>query len=735
MKKNNRDGAVISLRHHFFNHQAVKRILNFCFTDLGKRGQGMYLKVLRAIYKIENNQILSSIKKGFILLIPVLLVGSFSLLFLNFPVAAFQNFITGWAGGVMETVLNFLFDSTVGFMSVYLVISISYYYSSSLKEHDVFLQVMAMVVSMVCFAASFGAASGSMELNDLGPVGVFTAMFSSIAATRLFYLFYGKLSAAYRFRSRGSDMDYRNSLSAIYPLLFCALLFIGLNLVIQQLFHVENLNDLVTSGIVYLFHNVNDGLGAGVLYVVVLNVLWVFGIHGGNALEQVAQTYLMPKDSVAGAVISKSFLDSYAMIGGCGTSICLLLALLICSRGRENRQLSYSAAPAVIFNINEILVYGLPVVLNPVLFLPFILTPVISLLISYGAAVIGFLPILGRQVTWTTPVFFSGYLSSGSWRGAVVQLVILAAGTAVYAPFICLMDRVKEKQAEMLLNELTEHFKRLQLEGDENVRLLERHDSKGLLARNIAQKLRIDIEQERVTMGYQPQYDNTGTLVGSEALLRWKYLDRTIYPPLVVALAKEDGFYDRLTQVVVKISMEACRELLNQGSDITVSANISADQLNSEQFINRVIRMAQSYGIEGHYSLEVTEEASVDRMEDIPHQIGRLKAAGIRTEVDDFSMGRTSLMYLQNNNFYAVKLDGRLVQGMLENKRNQEIISSIVSLGRNLGFVVIAEYVETEEIRAGLEELGCNLYQGYLYSPAIPLDQLKERVQLDGKKL
>lgn len=695
----------------------------------------MYLKVLRAIYKIENNQILSSIKKGFILLIPVLLVGSFSLLFLNFPVAAFQNFITGWAGGVMETVLNFLFDSTVGFMSVYLVISISYYYSSSLKEHDVFLQVMAMVVSMVCFAASFGAASGSMELNDLGPVGVFTAMFSSIAATRLFYLFYGKLSAAYRFRSRGSDMDYRNSLSAIYPLLFCALLFIGLNLVIQQLFHVENLNDLVTSGIVYLFHNVNDGLGAGVLYVVVLNVLWVFGIHGGNALEQVAQTYLMPKDSVAGAVISKSFLDSYAMIGGCGTSICLLLALLICSRGRENRQLSYSAAPAVIFNINEILVYGLPVVLNPVLFLPFILTPVISLLISYGAAVTGFLPILGRQVTWTTPVFFSGYLSSGSWRGAVVQLVILVAGTAVYAPFICLMDRVKEKQAEMLLNELTEHFKRLQLEGDENVRLLERHDSKGLLARNIAQKLRIDIEQERVTMGYQPQYDNTGTLVGSEALLRWKYLDRTIYPPLVVALAKEDGFYDRLTQVVVKISMEACRELLTQGSDITVSANISADQLNSEQFINRVIRMAQSYGIEGHYSLEVTEEASVDRMEDIPHQIGRLKAAGIRTEVDDFSMGRTSLMYLQNNNFYAVKLDGRLVQGMLENERNQEIISSIVSLGRNLGFVVIAEYVETEEIRAVLEELGCNLYQGYLYSPAIPLDQLKERVQLDGKKL
>lgn len=86
-------------------------------------------------------------------------------------------------------------------------------------------------------------------------------------------------------------------------------------------------------------------------------------------------------------------------------------------------------------------------------------------------------------------------------------------------------------------------------------------------------------------------------------------------------------------------------------------------------------------------------------------------------------------MYLQTNGFYAVKLDGRLVQGMLQNERNQEIISSIVSLGKNLGFVVIAEYVETEAARAKLEKLGCNLYQGYLYSPAVPPEQLKEIVR------
>ena len=106
----------------------------------------MYTNILRTIYKIENNNIFSSIRKGFILLIPVLLLGSFALLLRNFPMAAFQSFIEVWGGGFFLTILNFTFDSTVGFMSVYLVMSISYYYSSTMKERNPFLRVMAMVI-------------------------------------------------------------------------------------------------------------------------------------------------------------------------------------------------------------------------------------------------------------------------------------------------------------------------------------------------------------------------------------------------------------------------------------------------------------------------------------------------------------------------------------------------------------------------------------------------------------
>lgn len=688
----------------------------------------MYGKVLKIIYRIENNSVISSIRKGFTLLIPALLVGAFALLFRSFPVPAFQTFIEKWAGGVLYQILSFLFDATVGFMSIYLVMSISYYYAAAMKDRDQFLQVMAMVVSAICFAVSFGAAGGSMELSDLGPVGVFSAMFTAVAATRIFYFFCEKMSPAFRFRSAGSEVDYRNSLSSIYPLLLCTLIFVALNLLIKAVFKADNLNDLITNFIVDLFHNVNDGLGAGLLYVLVLDLLWAFGIHGGNALEQVSQTYLVPNDAVSGAVISKSFLDNFALIGGCGTSICLVTALLLFAGSRDNRQLARSAAPAVFFNINEILVYGLPIVLNPVMIIPFILTPLCSLLLAYGAAVSGFLPMVKGTVTWTTPVFFSGYLASGSWRGVAVQVVTVLVGTAIYAPFVKLSEQVRKHQAEMLQNELTEYLKEHQ-EAGTAVSLLGQRDSMGILARNMAAQLRIDVEEKNLNMGYQPQFNCEGEIIGAEALLRWRYMEEAVYPPLAVALSQEDGFFDRLTECVIETSMKACSALLELGSPVTVSANITAEQLNEPRFVEKVIRMAEVHRVAGHYCLEITEESAADRMEEIPHHISRLKAAGILAAVDDFNMGRTSLKYLQHNSFYAVKLDGSLVRGIVGNKRNQEIVSSIISLGRGLDFVVMAEYVETEEIRSLLQRLGCSLYQGYLYSSAVPLQRLEEMLR------
>ena len=684
----------------------------------------MYDCLLKLTYKIENNTIISSIRRGFIMLIPILLVGAFSVLIRNFPVAGFMQFQVEWCGGILSIILNFMFDSTVGFMAAYLVMSISFYYSETMKIQDQIGRGMAMVTSLACFVAAFGAASGSMEMADFGPVGVFTAMITSIAATRLYYLFYGWGLKRMRLFAPGADLEYRNSFSSILPVAACVVIFSIGNLLIQDLFHQENLNDLITNAIVKVFRNLSGELSVGILYVLILNLFWVFGIHGGDALEPVSQAYLAPGDAATG-VISKSFLDNFALIGGCGTSICLLAALLLFSRRKGNRQLARYAAPAIVFNINEILVYGLPVVLNPLIVVPFILTPLCSLLIGYGAIATGLVPMVTRSVAWTTPVFFSGYLATGSLRGVALQVVIVIVGTAVYAPFVVMSERIHQSQTKMIIDELTGYLKECQQAGTP-CRLLKRGDNLGVWAKNLTIQLRTDIEEGRLPLGYQPQYTYDGRLVGAEALLRWSYMGHSVYPPLAVELALEDGLYDHLTHCVLETAMRDLKRLKDKGKEISISVNVTAGQLDSFSFVDMVVRMAGQYGVKGCFWLEVTEETSIDAMTMILTNIRWLKENGIKVAVDDFSMGKTSLKYLRDSSFDMVKLDGELVRQIVKNDRSREIVASLVSLGKSLKFGVIAEFVENEVIRDELHKMGCDLYQGYYYSPAVPIEKLEE---------
>lgn len=689
----------------------------------------MYANIVRLIYKIETNNVVSSIKKGFVLLIPVILTGCFALLIRNFPVPAFQEFLQQALGGLLDRILLMIYDSTIGLMSVYLVFSISHCYAQTTEQASSPNPIMAGVVSFACFAASFGAASGSMTMTHLGPVGVFTALFAAVAGTRLFNLFSSLLSVRLRKRTAGTDSGYRDSISLLFPMVLCILVFVGLNLLIQALFQVSNFNDLISGLIVSLFNNLQNDFLVGLLFVVVLNFLWMFGIHGGNVLEQVSQTYLVPADTLPDVIVSKTFLDNFALMGGSGAAICLLLALLLFARGKSSRRLVRSAAPAVLFNINEILVYGLPVVFNPVMLIPFILTPVCSLAIAYGATAIGFMPVVTQSVSWTTPVFASGYLASGSVSGIVVQAVVLAVGTAIYAPFVRISERVQQNQAELLLGELTGVFRKAQQNG-EPAKLLSRGGSIGVLAKNMAARLRLDLQQDGPQVWYQPQFNQNGRFAGAEALLRWQYMGQMVYPPLAVALAQEDGCFDQLTQCVLRAACRDCRALRDTGQrDYHIAANTIAEQCNDPRFVQDVIDLVDEYGIAGYFCLEVTEETTLEEMHRIPEHIHRLRENGIEMAVDDFSMGHTSFKYLQNNGFGYVKLDGALVRQVAENPRSREIISSIIALGTSLDFTVIAEYVENEEIRAELGKLGCGCYQGYLFSPAVPFEELCSLVE------
>ena len=662
------------------------------------------------------------------MLVPVLLIGAIALMLRSFPVEAWREFIqTTGVGiisddGIINTMLLYIYDSTFGFMSGYLVLSISYYYSFTFGIKNFSLQVMSMITSLSCFLASFGGVSGSLEMRHFGPEGVFTAMICSILATKIFYTLSIQLYKRFTTQTVGSDISYRSSITSIVPLVLSILVFVGINFFIIAVFQVSNFNDLISMGLSNIFTNMSSDLASGIIYVLVLNLLWFFGIHGGNAMESVARSVFVPANEDPTMIVSKTFLDNFALIGGCGATICMLVALLVASRTRNNRRLAYSATATAVFNINEPLVYGFPIVLNPVVFIPFLLVPVVSLVIAYVCTVGGLIPVVNTQegVVWTTPPFFSGYLMTGSGWGAVVQLIIIAVGTLIYMPFIRLSERMQLERESVLIRQMTDIY----IEHQTDVvpyTFLEKHDDIGMLAKSMLIQLREDVTNDCIEMHYMPQVDEDSRITGAEALLRWQFDGKPIMPPLIISLAQENSFYNELTYSIIRRTCKDIKEFTYKTREnIKISVNVNAEQLNDTHFIDEIIRIVQAGGIANNIVLEITEDSSIMYFDKTTENIDRLHENGISIAIDDFSMGQTSLKYLQSNHFDYVKLDGSLVKQIAQNTRSKDIIQSIITLGHKLGFSIVAEYVENELIRDELLSLGCQLFQGYLYSPAIP---------------
>lgn len=164
-----------------------------------------------------------------------------------------------------------------------------------------------------------------------------------------------------------------------------------------------------------------------------------------------------------------------------------------------------------------------------------------------------------------------------------------------------------------------------------------------------------------------------------------------------------------------------------------MSVNATATMLQDEEAVGFVIDAFRARGLDaGRVVVEATEREALLWDAGAHDLLRRVADAGMPLAIDDFSMGRTSFQYLETSVFSVVKLDGNIAKGVMENERYAEIVSSIADLSEHLGFTVLAEYVETAEQRDVLKTLGCSYFQGYLYAPALPFDEMVERARLTG---
>ena len=266
--------------------------------------------------------------------------------------------------------------------------------------------------------------------------------------------------------------------------------------------------------------------------------------------------------------------------------------------------------------------------------------------------------------------------------------------------------------------------------GRNTIRFFDRKMQDMLVARTLLEDdLRQAILNEEFLLYYQPQLTRSGHISGVEALVRWKHAQRGIVSPAeFIPLAEECGLILPLGAWVLKT---ACQQLTQWAAypelaGLSIAVNVSASQLHQKTFVSDVLRELKQTGANPrNLKLELTESMLVNDVDTITAQMTELKAVGVSFSLDDFGTGYSSLSYLKRLPFDQLKIDQCFVKNIFTDPNDAAIAKMVVALGISMGLNVIAEGVEYEEQREYLSGIGCDNYQGYLFSKPLPLTEFE----------
>lgn len=248
--------------------------------------------------------------------------------------------------------------------------------------------------------------------------------------------------------------------------------------------------------------------------------------------------------------------------------------------------------------------------------------------------------------------------------------------------------------------------------------------------------LRVAVNNNQLIPYLQPQFDNNQKLIGAELLLRWQHPQHGFVSPAeFIPIAEETGLIVSIGHWVIEY---ACQLLTNwqdnaNTNQLQLAINISVIQFEHPCFVDSLELILSHYSFDRKLlKLELTETVALVNPEKVIARMKALKATGLSISMDDFGTGHASLNYLRELPIDQLKIDRSFVIKMTKGPKDKGVVNCIISLGRELGMQVIAEGVETQEQKTMLEDLGCYLYQGYLYSPAVPLLEFQRLIEQDS---
>jgi diguanylate cyclase (GGDEF)-like protein len=252
-------------------------------------------------------------------------------------------------------------------------------------------------------------------------------------------------------------------------------------------------------------------------------------------------------------------------------------------------------------------------------------------------------------------------------------------------------------------------------------------ESRSVRRLGLAGDLRRALEADEIEVYFQPKLGLADRrLVGVECLARWEHpVHGPVVPQDFVAVAEHTGQLGALTDAVLREGLRRCREWEDMGRELPVSVNLSPRTLLDPTFPNRVADLLEEFRLEPcRLTLEITEDGVIGGPERPLPTLNRLHDLGVRLSVDDFGTGYSSLAYLRRLPVQEVKIDQVFVQGMATDPGDLAIVRAVVDLARHFGLSVVAEGVESELTLGLLEEIGCDIGQGFLFSRPLPYERL-----------
>lgn len=412
----------------------------------------------------SKNRYLVAIKDAFLISLPFTMFSSIFTAIANLPflsnligdkaVAQFQNFVSP------------TYSLTMGVISFIIAAGIGY----SLSKHYQVNQIYGAIVGLLAFIMvtpntltleSGETVTGIIALSEVGAVGMFTAIIVSILSTEIY-----RFAIQHNWTIRMPESVPKlvsDSFFSFIPIAVALLAAFAIR-VIFEMTSFATFNNLIYEILQKPLTALGTSLPATIIVGILVNLFWFFGLHGhvivGSAMVPIwnAQSFDNLAAFQAGTklphIVTGQFTDFFVINGGY-ISIPILISLLFFFKKRSDwNDLGKIALAPGIFGVYEPLIFGLPVMLNPVLFIPLILTPVITTVISYAAMAIGLVPLTtGVALPYTMPLVISGAIVTNSIQGAILQLILLVILTAMWYTFLRVLDGQKQQKEGQIIGE------------------------------------------------------------------------------------------------------------------------------------------------------------------------------------------------------------------------------------------------------------------------------------------